>query len=681
MRMISGTAAAVSTRTELAGDARRGASLLAATVLCLLLFKDIAFALDPVFGGEAAQAPFVAALFILPLLYAFPGPRRALARRRWLVLAVQGVLTWVPFAVFGGRWQVGVGGLLAGLVLLTVAGLASWLVAGALLAADVAVRAGIVGLPIGFAHAWSGALWAAVAFTDLGLAFFGIVRLAQLVGELQQARSQAEGLAVAAERLKMAEELQSAVGERLDYIAATAAVACQALPRDPGAARAQVTAAGSAAREAAAQARAATATRRSLPQPEPAAPPAGGAVIGARLAWVVLVVVLCGYAVAGLNVAADRVEDGPRLITLLAVGTAVSMALQVRHSWAARQGRKPRAWPLTLGLQAVLAYAFFLPPLRLFFTLTPFLAGSVLLLVPGRWRWAGYGIVVLSWSALYATVPLDGIPAASRNTLTTLYEGGFIAAIGLLVYGLSWLAGMAAELEAVRGEVAGMAAVGERLRVARDVHDMLGLGLSAIALKADLIGKLIGRDDARAAAEVGELSRTCAAARADIRLVTGDGQRLSLAVELTAAGQILASAGVQVHASVCVGPLPAAADDVLAVVLREAVTNTLRHSTATCCTIEATAADGALRLRVSNDGVRVPADSPGGEDGLAAVGGSGLANLTARVQAAGGRLASRRESARFELVAEIPLRFAPGSAVTGPARACPGPVPDSLAGG
>ena len=55
--------------------------------------------------------------------------------------------------------------------------------------------------------------------------------------------------------------------------------------------------------------------------------------------------------------------------------------------------------------------------------------------------------------------------------------------------------------------------------MARDTHDLLGLGLSAIAMKADLIGKLIGRDDARAGDEIAELARICATARADMRLV------------------------------------------------------------------------------------------------------------------------------------------------------------------
>jgi signal transduction histidine kinase len=175
-----------------------------------------------------------------------------------------------------------------------------------------------------------------------------------------------------------------------------------------------------------------------------------------------------------------------------------------------------------------------------------------------------------------------------------------------------------------------MAAVRERLRVARDMHDLLGRGLSALALKADLIGKLIGRDDSRAAGEMGEMSRICAAARAYIRLVTGDGQQLSLAAELAAARRLLASAGIKVHACIPGGPLPAAADEVLAPVLREAVTNHPRHSAATSCTIETTAAGSLLRLAVSNDGVTGQAAAALGAHGPTAGGGSGLANLTAR---------------------------------------------------
>jgi two-component system sensor histidine kinase DesK len=84
---------------------------------------------------------------------------------------------------------------------------------------------------------------------------------------------------------------------------------------------------------------------------------------------------------------------------------------------------------------------------------------------------------------------------------------------------------------------------------------------------------------------------------------------------------------------------------VLATVLREAVTNVLRHSSATACTIEARASAGTVRLRVTNDGV---------SGQLADRSGSGLVNLTARVQVAGGSLTSRQADGMFYLLAEIP---------------------------
>ena len=126
----------------------------------------------------------------------------------------------------------------------------------------------------------------------------------------------------------------------------------------------------------------------------------------------------------------------------------------------------------------------------------------------------------------------------------------------------------------------------ERLRVARDTHDLLGLGLSAIALKADLISRLIGRDDARARAEIAEMARICATARTDIRLVTGEADQLPLDTELTAARQLMVSAGIDVSAGIAATPVPSAAGAVLVPVLREAVTNILRHSAATHASIE-----------------------------------------------------------------------------------------------
>jgi two-component system sensor histidine kinase DesK len=627
-----------------AGEASRRASVLPVAVLGLLLADRMS---DVLQYGSPGQVPFTAALFVIPMLYAVPVTGPVVWRYRWLALAVQGVLTWVPFAVFGAAWQAGIGGLLAGLVLLVVPGRAAWLLAGMLLAGDVVVRATVTGLPE--APGWFGVIHSVTFYVIYALEFFAMVRLAQIVGQVEQARAAAAGVAVAQERLAAAQELRVAIGEQLAGIAVKAAVAQRDLSRDMARARGQIAAAGAAARDAIAQARAVTARYRGPAGPEPAVPPPGGAVIAARLAWTVLVVVLLSFATYSVSLLVYY-GYGTGRAALAITDIVLVTALQLYHSWSVRAGARPRAWPVTLGLQAVLVYAFLFPFVDAYVgVLGPFLAGSVLLLVRGRWRWAGYAAVAVSWSVLLLTLPLRGVTVpAGQRIPATLQSVAAAAGVGLLVYGLAWLAGLAAQLEGLRGELARVAVVGERLRIARDVHDLLGLGLSAIALKADLAARLIGRDDARAAAELAEMTRICASARAEVRLVAGGGQRLSLVAELAAARQILTSAGVQVRADVRAGPLPEAVDGLLATVLREAVTNILRHSAAVTCSIEAAAGDGTVRLGVSNDGI---ADQPGGGDVL----GHGLANLTARLHAAGGHLASRQADGRFELAAEIPL--------------------------
>ena len=636
-----------------AGSRSRRATGYAVAVLCLGLAARLA---DVISSGELGQVPFTVALFVLPLLYAFRRTRPLLDRYRWPVLAVQAVLTWVPFAIFGAGWQEGIGGLLAGLVLLMVPGRRSWLLAGGLLAAEVLGRALGTGLPL--PQTWMAVFWVVTYYVDDALVVFGMVRLAQLVGEVEQARGQAGDLAVARERLHAAGSLQAAVGGRLADVAAKVAAARQALSHDAAQARMQIAAAGVAARDAVAQARSVIIAQGEPPgeEPaagEPAARPAAASVIGARLAWAVLVTVLLMFAVENIGYIVYA-HYGTRLMALAIGDVLLVTLLQLYHSAAARQGRRARAWPVTLGLQVALVYAFLLPFVWAYIgSLAPFLAGSILLLMPRGWRWAGYAAVVVSFAALYTVLGLRGnVVPAEQQIPVAFYYAAVTAELGLMVYGLSRLSGLARELEGLRDRLARMAAVRERLRVARDVHDLLGLGLSAIALKSDLIAALIGRDDARAAAEMEEMNRICAAVRADARLVTGDGRRLSLVAELAAAKQILTSAGIRVSADIPGEPLPAAADDVLAPVLREAVTNILRHAAATACLIEVTACDTTLRLHVSNDGVAPRPDGAGptGTGGR----GLGLVNLESRVRAAGGRLTIRQADGRFALTAELP---------------------------
>jgi len=629
------------------GAAARRATALVAAVLCLLVISDAGYG---VADGGPGEGPFVVALVVLPMLYVIPSTRLWWLRHRWLLLAAQAALTYVPFALFGGSWPAGLSGWLAGLVLLTLPSPASWLASAVLAVAEVAVRAGLVGLP--YAAAPSAGLCVLIAFAANALILFGLARLAGLVAQVHAARGELAEAAVTAERVRAADSLRLAVGDRLAAAAGQAAAALGAITRSQAQAREHIAAAGVAARRALAEVREVTGRFRDGSRPEPGAVPEGGVVLAPRLAQTVLVVVLGAFAVQNVNdVAQNVISVGTAHFAPVVTGWAVAdtiaiVTLQLRHSWPSPGGGRPRGWPVTLGLQAVLTYAM-VPALGWRpLVMCGLLAGSALLLLPGPRGRVAFAAVIASAPALLAVKPVPGL-TPPEDISVAIYLTAGAAVLGLLVYGLTRLAQLAVQLEVLRGELARTAVLDERLRVARDTHDLLGLGLSAIALKTDLINRLIGRDDARARAEMGELARTCAAARADMRLVTGEARDLPLEAELAAARKLLASAGIDVRVSIPQAPVPDAAAAVLVPVLREAVTNVLRHSNATYCAIEMTTTAGLLRLQISNDGSIEPPAQAGRT-------GNGLANLTARVEAMGGHLTSARAGHWFNLVARIP---------------------------
>ena len=408
------------------------------------------------------------------------------------------------------------------------------------------------------------------------------------------------------------------------------------------------------ARQALAEVREVVTRYRNAPWPEEA-PAAPGEPPAPRLAQAILVVVLCGLALLYLLFVADNVHGVPGgySIPVVALTSAVAVALvilQLRHSWPSRGIARPRGWPVTLFLQAVLTYA--LVPLTGWHPLIMlgFLAGSALLLVPGAPGWVAFAAVIASLPVLWAVKPIAGLSTEEwlgAMVFLTLDS----AALGLLIYGLTRLAQLAVQLENLRGELARKAVAGERLRVARDTHDLLGLGLSAIAIKADLIGKLLGRGDARAGEEIAELARICATARADVRLVAGEARDLPLDAELAAARDVLASTGIDVRMCVGTDPPPEVAA-VLVPVIREAVTNILKHSSASYCGLEMTADARLLHLSISNDGSGDTGSGPLATDGRT---GNGLRNLAARLEAAGGDLTATREDGTFSLAIKLPL--------------------------
>ncbi|WP_433522345.1 histidine kinase [Nocardia pseudovaccinii] len=192
---------------------------------------------------------------------------------------------------------------------------------------------------------------------------------------------------------------------------------------------------------------------------------------------------------------------------------------------------------------------------------------------------------------------------------------------------LIWLArqlGLRGErlAELARRQQAELAIVEERNRVARDVHDILGHSLTVITVKTELAQRLIDVDLIRAKAEMADVERLAREALAGVRDTVGGLREVSLRGELANARTALAAADI---AAALPDALPDTRNsELFGWVLREAVTNVIRHSAARHCTVTVT----ETSIEVADDG-----------RGLGTVdSGSGLSGLRERVRAAGGTL-------------------------------------------
>jgi two-component system sensor histidine kinase DesK len=195
------------------------------------------------------------------------------------------------------------------------------------------------------------------------------------------------------------------------------------------------------------------------------------------------------------------------------------------------------------------------------------------------------------------------------------------------------------QLRETRAELARMAVADERLRIARDLHDLLGHSLSLITLKAELAGRLLDADRERAAQEIADLENVARRSLGEVRAAVTSYRQPRLAAELAAARHMLAAAGMdcQVHAPESI-ELPPAPDALLAWTVREGTTNVVRHSGARTVTIIVTITADEASAEITDDGVGPAWDAdprPGGHQG-----GSGLFGLTERAGQAGAEIST-----------------------------------------
>lgn len=203
-----------------------------------------------------------------------------------------------------------------------------------------------------------------------------------------------------------------------------------------------------------------------------------------------------------------------------------------------------------------------------------------------------------------------------------------------------------AKLRLAHSEIEHLAKVAERERIARDLHDVLGHTLSVIILKSELAGKLIELDGERARAEIADVEKTAREALAEVRHTIRGYRAQSLEAELKRARAALETAGLSVQSEAADVILTPVQESVVALVVREAVTNVVRHAKARNFLLRLAPVNGNCLLEIQDDG-------RGGDQ----VEGNGLLGMRERIEALGGTV-QRDTSAGTRLTIQFPLATA-----------------------
>ena len=285
------------------------------------------------------------------------------------------------------------------------------------------------------------------------------------------------------------------------------------------------------------------------------------------------------------------------------------------------------------------------------------------LFVVGQMNWlTALAIAAAGAGRVAANLPRAAIGvaacAAVGLAVSLWYDLGYAATLaafgvpllgGLLAYSAERRNVLMVKLNQTRAELARTAVAEERLRISRDLHDLLGHSLSLITLKAELAGRLIGADPDRAAGEISDVEAVARRSLGEVRAAVTSYRQPTLAAQLAEAHQMLVATGMD-----CVVHAPASLDlapDVealLAWTVREGATNVVRHSGAHTVTISVTAAAGEATAEVADDGVG-PAWGSGER-------GSGLTGLTERARELGAEISAGegRGGKGFRLLVRVP---------------------------
>ena len=314
----------------------------------------------------------------------------------------------------------------------------------------------------------------------------------------------------------------------------------------------------------------------------------------------------------------------------------------------------PVAW--TLGMRGRLLVCAAVFALSLGFV--PWLGADVV----GLWTYVGVivGMCVLPWDRTIALI--GGLTAVALLWLVLtepwsdalLIRPVIILSISLMMSAFARTIAVVNELRATQDELEAVTAERERGRVARDIHDILGHSLTVIAVKSELASRLLDVDPARARSEIDDVEALARGALADVRATVSGFRGTTASGELVAARGALDAAGVEAELPSTTDAVPAAHRELVGWVIREGVTNVVRHAGAHRCRIQLS----ATSVTIDDDGRGPvhPADS-------GSIASTGLRGLRERVESAGGRMrVGPSELGGFALAVTLPGATRPTAA-------------------
>ena len=361
--------------------------------------------------------------------------------------------------------------------------------------------------------------------------------------------------------------------------------------------------------------------------------------------WLVLIwapLLLGAYLVAAVQDAQWR-----DAALLLATGLAFLVTIATFHHPVVVLGHTVPAWLSLILLSAVVGTTLIgvriVETSELSFMTVALLAIAAAVVLPPRLVPAAVIVIGLA-SGAGALIAGWGGGAASWLAIVTALSG-----IGTHV--VHRLAATNVELSRTRRRLAEAAVNAERVRFSRDLHDLLGHTLSVIVVKAEAVRRLAEADPTAAAAHGTEIEALGRSALSEVRQAVAGYREGSLEDEISRAAAALRAGGVEPEIGHVPPGLDPGAERQLAWVVREGITNVLRHSGASACRVRVDRHGDRVTVTVADDGHGTSAGaSPGRMSG-----GTGLPGLRERLSGRGGTLAVERSSSGFTLVAEVAI--------------------------